>query len=55
MSVGVDFCNAALMKQEGYDVIGVTLKLYDDLKQSKEGRQCWCWTRYNGCQKRSEK
>ena len=31
---------AALMKQEGYDVTGITLKLYDDSKQSKEGRQC---------------
>ena len=31
---------AALMKQEGYDVTGITLKLYDDTKQSKEGRQC---------------
>ena len=41
MSGGVDSSVvAALMKQEGYDVIGVTLKLYDDLKQSKEGRQC---------------
>ena len=31
---------AALMKQEGYNVTGITLKLYDDSKQSKEGRQC---------------
>ena len=31
---------ATLMKQEGYDVTGITLKLYDDNKQSKEGRQC---------------
>jgi tRNA-specific 2-thiouridylase len=28
------------MKQEGYDVTGITLKLYNDSKQSKEGRQC---------------
>ena len=28
------------MKQEGYDVTGITLKLYDDTKQSKDGRQC---------------
>ena len=28
------------MKNEGYDVTGITLKLYDDTKQSKEGRQC---------------
>ena len=41
MSGGVDSSVvAALMKQEGYDVTGITLKLYDNLKQSKEGRQC---------------
>ena len=28
------------MKQEGYDVTGITLKLYDDAKPSKDGRQC---------------
>ena len=28
------------MKENGYDVIGITLKLYDDVKSSKEGRQC---------------
>ena len=31
---------AALMKQEGYDVTGVTLKLYNDAKKSQVGRQC---------------
>ena len=41
MSGGVDSSVvAALMKQEGYDVTGITLKLYDDAKQSKERRQC---------------
>ena len=41
MSGGVDSSVvAALMKKEGYDVRGITLKLYDDSKQSKEGRQC---------------
>ena len=41
MSGGVDSSVvAALMKEEGYDVTGITLKLYDDIKQSKEGRQC---------------
>ena len=41
MSGGVDSSVvAALMKEEGYDVKGITLKLYDDTKQSKEGRQC---------------
>ena len=41
MSGGVDSSVvAALMKEEGYDVTGITLKLYDDAKPSKEGRQC---------------
>ena len=41
MSGGVDSSVvAALMKEEGYNVTGITLKLYDDVKQSKEGRQC---------------
>ncbi len=41
MSGGVDSSVVAgLMKQEGYDVTGITLKLYDDNKKSKEGRQC---------------
>jgi len=41
MSGGVDSSVvAALMKEEGYDVTGITLKLYDDIKESKEGRQC---------------
>ena len=41
MSGGVDSSVvAALMKEEGYNVIGVTLKLYDDAKQSNQGRQC---------------
>ena len=41
MSGGVDSSVAAgMMKEEGYNVIGVTLKLYDDKIQSKNGRQC---------------
>ena len=41
MSGGVDSSVVAgLMKDEGYDVTGITLKLYDDSKPSKEGRQC---------------
>ena len=41
MSGGVDSSVvAALMKEQGYDVTGITLKLYDDAKSSKEGRQC---------------
>ncbi len=41
MSGGVDSSVVAgLMKEEGYDVAGITLKLYDDAKKQKEGRQC---------------
>ncbi len=41
MSGGVDSSVvAALMQREGYNVTGITLKLYDDSKQSKESRQC---------------
>ena len=41
MSGGVDSSTVAgLMKKEGYNVIGITLKLYDDAKSSKESRQC---------------
>ncbi len=42
MSGGVDSSTvAALMKKEGYKVIGVTLKLYDDLKSPlKKKKQC---------------
>tara|TARA_Y100000590_G_scaffold420636_1_gene523541 strand:+ start:42 stop:1190 length:1149 start_codon:yes stop_codon:yes gene_type:complete len=41
MSGGVDSSTVAgLMKKDGYNVVGITLKLYDDNKLSKEGRQC---------------
>jgi len=41
MSGGVDSSTVAgLMKVEGYNVVGITLKLYDDAKSSKENRQC---------------
>ena len=41
MSGGVDSSVVAgLMKEGGYDVTGITLKLYDDIKQSTKGRQC---------------
>ena len=41
MSGGVDSSVVAgLMKDEGYNVTGITLKLYDDAKPSKERRQC---------------
>ena len=41
MSGGVDSSVvAALMKDEGYNVTGITLKLYDDTKSSQKGRQC---------------
>ena len=41
MSGGVDSSVVAgIMKEEGYNVTGITLKLYDDTKQSVAGRQC---------------
>ena len=41
MSGGVDSSTVAgLMKKDGYKVVGITLKLYDDAKPSKESRQC---------------
>jgi len=41
MSGGVDSSTVAgLMKKEGYNVTGITLKLYDDAKVSKDSRQC---------------
>ena len=41
MSGGVDSSTVAgLMKKGGYNVVGVTLKLYNDAKISKESRQC---------------
>ena len=41
MSGGVDSSTvAALIKEEGYQVIGVTLKLYDDSKVPVKSRQC---------------
>ena len=41
MSGGVDSSVVAgLMKEQGYDVTGITLKLYDDAKQSIDSRQC---------------
>ena len=41
MSGGVDSSTVAgIMKKEGYKVIGVTLKLYDDNKENKHSKQC---------------
>ena len=41
MSGGVDSSTVAgLMKSENYNVVGITLKLYDDAKTSRENRQC---------------
>ena len=41
MSGGVDSSTVAgIMKKEGYNVIGVTLKLYDDNKETKHSKQC---------------
>ena len=41
MSGGVDSSTVAgLIKKEGYNVVGITLKLYDDGKSSTSTRQC---------------
>tara|TARA_B100000686_G_scaffold217455_1_gene224529 strand:- start:308 stop:1456 length:1149 start_codon:yes stop_codon:yes gene_type:complete len=41
MSGGVDSSTVAgIMKRDGYKVVGITLKLYDDAPTSKKGRQC---------------
>ena len=41
MSGGVDSSTvAAMMKNEGYQVIGITLKLYNDTKETSRSKQC---------------
>jgi tRNA-specific 2-thiouridylase len=41
MSGGVDSSTVAgMMKKEGYNVIGITLKLYDDGKEVASSKQC---------------
>ena len=41
MSGGVDSSTVAgMMKRDGYKVIGITLKLYDDTKQTAKSKQC---------------
>ena len=41
MSGGVDSSVVAgLLKEQGYNVTGITLKLYDDSKTPTNGRQC---------------
>ena len=41
MSGGVDSSTVAgIMKNEGYNVVGITLKLYDDAKKNSQSRQC---------------
>ena len=41
MSGGVDSSTVAgMMKEEGYKVIGITLKLYDDSKETAHSKQC---------------
>ena len=41
MSGGVDSSTvAAMMKNEGYNVIGITLKLYNDSKETAQSKQC---------------
>ena len=41
MSGGVDSSTVAgMMKKDGFNVIGITLKLYDDGKDVAESKQC---------------
>ena len=41
MSGGVDSSTVAgIMKNQGYNVIGITLKLYDDTKEISKSKQC---------------
>jgi len=41
MSGGVDSSTVAgMMKKDGYQVIGITLKLYDDTQQVSKSKQC---------------
>ena len=41
MSGGVDSSTVAgMMKKDGYEVIGITLKLYDDSQQTAKSKQC---------------
>ena len=41
MSGGVDSSTVAgMMKKEGFNVIGITLKLYDDGKETAHSKQC---------------
>ena len=41
MSGGVDSSTVAgMMKKEGYNIIGITLKLYDDSKEVAKSKQC---------------
>ena len=41
MSGGVDSSVVAgMMKNEGYDITGITLKLYNEAQKPKNGRQC---------------
>ena len=41
MSGGVDSSTVAgMMKDHGYNVIGITLKLYDDTKEVSKSKQC---------------
>ena len=49
MSGGVDSSTvAAIMKNEGYKVIGITLKLYNDTKQTAQSKQSSAGKRRSG-------
>ena len=50
MSGGVDSSTvAAMMKSEGYNVIGITLKLYNDSKETAIFKAMLCRARHYGC------
>ena len=54
MSGGVDSSTVAgMMKKEGYNVIGITLKLYDDGKEVAASKQCCSGQDIIGCKKSS--
>ena len=50
MSGGVDSSTVAgIMKKEGYNVVGITLKLYDDVKKKCTISTMLCRSRYFRC------
>ena len=47
MSGGVDSSVVAcLLKEQGYEVIGITLKLYNSSQKNIQKKNMLCWSRY---------